>query len=328
MAEHIFSFLPGSDLIALGDVNTAFYNCITNSSAAQQKLFLRPSTKPLPQCNTVFRRAMNRRGTSLDMISFGLTPYMGPQSNDINQLVVPCLAVRLCPGLQPVISKGKPNNRAMALLSSHRIHPVLEFDRAKFTAPAAGMTRIGREMFLADPPLNEVEVFLRYKHTDSSFAVSATCKVKQDSPLTMGAMMKSAKQVKGDVWLGEEIPKEPRFWCRCQWGRSCDFHREMRRRHLSDVSLQTVVATEMKARGGSFVLDLEQLWLDPQAIIPTDEEWQTMYDIHAGEEVDKTERFLEKRKAYMRAQRRLAIFEMRGRRRSSSYSGSFWNEIM
>jgi hypothetical protein len=148
-----------------------------------------------------------------------------------------------------------------------------------------------------------------YKHTDAPFAVSVTCKVKQDYTLTMGAMMKSAKQAKGGVWLEEEIPKEPRFWCRCQWGRSCDFHREMRRRHLSDVSLQTVIATEMKARGGTFVLDIEQSWLDSQAIVPTDEEWETMLEIHAGDEADKTQRFLEKRRAYMREQLRLDKLE-------------------
>jgi hypothetical protein len=290
MLEHIFSSLPGSDLVTLGDVNNTFYDCIANSPAIQQKLFLRPSTKPLPQCYTVFGRARHRRGTSVGMISFGLTPYMGPQSNDRYQRVVPCLAIRLCPGLRPNISKGNPQNRAMMLPLSHRMFPVLETDRARLTAPAAETTRIGREMFLTDPPLNEVEVFLLYKHTNSSFAVSVTCKVKQDSPLTMGAIMKSVKQAKGGVWLEEEIPKEPRFWCRCQWGRSCDFHREMRRRHLSGVSLQTVLATEMKASGGSFVLDIEQSWLDSQAIIPIDEEWETMLEIHAGDEADKTQR--------------------------------------
>lgn len=43
LLEHIISYLPGKSVFVVSGVNKMSYNCVTNSSIAQSKLFLRPS---------------------------------------------------------------------------------------------------------------------------------------------------------------------------------------------------------------------------------------------------------------------------------------------
>jgi hypothetical protein len=72
----------------------------------------------------------------------------------------------------------------------------------------------------------------------------------------------------------------------------------MHRVLLPNSSIQSVVTAHMEAHGGSFVLDLEQSWVDPHAVVPTDQEWETMYEVRARPEVKKTQRFIEELDAF------------------------------
>jgi hypothetical protein len=297
--EHIVSFLPGLDLITAGGVNKFFYNCIVNAPATPQTLFFRLDTKPLPPCWWVFCRRRYSDEAVRRSVTLGLSRNAGLREDDRNIGVTPCVAVlRLCPVLQPRLQERKYKNRAITSEGFMNIYENLAPDRAKFAAQLTEMTRLGGDMFLADPPVKEVDVFLRYAHTNSAFAVSVTTTVKQDSPITLGGMMKSAKQAKEVLRIEEEVPKEPRFWCKCRWTRSCEFHREMHRVLLPNASIQSVVTAHMEAHGGSFVLDLEQSWVDPHAVVPTDQEWETMYEVRARPEVKKTQRFIEELDAF------------------------------
>jgi hypothetical protein len=231
------------------------------------------------------------------------------QEHDFAQGVTPYLAVRLCPALRPEIQEKEIENRAIPTQISNNFSEHLKGDRAKFTTQLAEITRLGGDMFLADPPLKEVEVHLRHTHTDSDFAVSVTTTVRQESLLTLGGMIKAAKQAKESLWLKEEVLKEPRFWCRCRWTRCCDFHRETSPRVLHNSSLQSVVTAHTKANGGSFVLDIAQSWVDPQAVIPTEEEWKKMYEVRSEEEARKKQQVINDPSAQMGQMRDLDDLE-------------------
>jgi hypothetical protein len=76
--ENILSFLPdGLDLIAASKVNRMFYDCIVTSPGIQDTLFLRPSTKPIPQGYTLERMWVDNAGFFQESMALGLNPTAG-----------------------------------------------------------------------------------------------------------------------------------------------------------------------------------------------------------------------------------------------------------
>lgn len=220
------------------------------------------------------------------MSTLALTPTAGVQYDDEYHWATPCPAVRLCPGLKlllPNIKKSYRENRADPITNHFSDFEDESIGRATFTVQPTEMTRIGHQMLLTDPPLSEARVRLCYRRVYPFTEVHVDTTIKEDSPLTLSGLVRSALLSKQTVWLEEEEPVVLHHWCRCLWDRACDFHRTLRRTDKYGFSLEDVVAQQIKKHGGTFLLDLELSWVDLQGIIPTAEEWRLMEQILAEE---------------------------------------------
>lgn len=284
--EHILSFLPGPDLFVASNVNRFFLNCIVNSPAARQTLLFSSTVKPLPECYQVHRIRRDVWGIRLGSSTLALTPTAGVQHDDLYHWATRCLVVRLCPGLQ----LSRPDNnkdRVTTEMGRYRDYRDERSTRATFIVQPTEMTRLGHQVLLTDPPVRGLRVYLCYRHSHSFTAVNVSTTIKQDSPFTLNGLVKSARLSKRAVWIDEEEPVVPRSWCRCRWARACDFHRKPRRVDQHGLSLEEVVAQEIRKHGGSFLLDLKLSWVDLEVIVPTAKEWELMEQVLAEEPAEK-----------------------------------------
>lgn len=282
--ENIFSFLSGPDLVTVSKADKAFHKCIVGSPVLQTTLCLRLNKKVPPQCYQVHRMRTMRTGYFMKARTLGLTPFAGVQHDDEHHFAEPCLAVFLCPGLKLDNSHRRRKNRAQTVAKYGVDYEGYSDDVARFTMqPSELEQQFGPTMFLSDPPLRDVDVYLFYQHANSSFAVSVRARVTQDSPLTLRSLLDTASLAKGRVYLEGEYAMVPRHWCKEHMLHSCRLHREICIEHLDDVSLKEVTTRHVKKHGGGFLLDLEKSWVNLRAVCPTDEEWKTMRDILAEE---------------------------------------------
>jgi hypothetical protein len=292
LLENILSFLPGCDLINASKVNELFYDCILRCPATQETMLLRPSSGPVPQCYSLLltRAADGSWGLLVVVRALGLTPAAGMQDDDISQGALPCPAVRLCPLLRLDDTEFKGRNRAVGLseddrdpTSSHCYSP-LGTDIARFTAEL-GLTDMERfpGMMITDPPQNEAAIQLWLRHSDKPAGLSVFHRVKQNSPLTLTELVKSAKLATGQVFTHlYSCPDHNKPACAC--GRS-EWERRLGTFHGK--SVETLASNYVQKFGGSFLLDLDQSYVLLNAVVPTADEWETMQDVFAAEEAKK-----------------------------------------
>jgi hypothetical protein len=284
---HILSFLPASDLMNASKISEFFHDCIVTCTATRETLFLRPSAKPVPKGYEVawFLDAgeYTRRLTLYpypSRLSGWLTGWI-PKPNAIYPSIEtePCDLMRgLCPHLQSTWKEdlnGCKSNRAFEW--DHDEWSFLaQQGKVRFTAQPNEMERFP-DMLLADPPRTEVYVHLYYEHTlypDLGMRVERN--IKQDSPLTMKTLLESADMSKGEVraWGFPNLqslrpPPDPGIG-------------------FSIMSLKDVRSDLVQGYKGSFLLDLKNSYMTLGAVIPTAEEWETMRDHLAKEEVRKS----------------------------------------
>jgi hypothetical protein len=134
------------------------------------------------------------------------------------------------------------------------------------------MGRLGSDMFLSNPPATEACIYLRYRHTGDSFAVTIQYTSRHESTLTLDQVFKEAESAQGVVWLEE-------------WDASSPY--PTIRPVDEDVTLDMVTSTYIGLHGGSFLLDLQESWMQLDAIVPTEEEWETIRQVLVDEEEKK-----------------------------------------
>jgi len=136
------------------------------------------------------------------------------------------------------------------------------------------MGRIGSDMLLSDPPTNEANVYLCYRHTETSYTVSIQYHSKNDFPLTYGALFeaKTAEAAEGTMRImqSDSVTRQ-----------------SVSSVPVNDVALDDLMSQYTKAHGGFFLLDLEASLVLLNAIVPTEEEWETMGQVLAEEEEKK-----------------------------------------
>jgi hypothetical protein len=112
-------------------------------------------------------------------------------------------------------------------------------------------------MLLSNPPATEAVIYLRYRHTGDSFAVTIQYTSRHESTLTFDEVFKEAETAKGVMWLEG-------------WDVSSPF--PTIRPVDEDVMLDMVTSTYIGIYGGSFLLDLQESWMQLDAIVPMEEE--------------------------------------------------------
>ena len=192
--------------------------------------------------------------------------------DDNSQSARICPAVRLCPALCPRESRRLQKNRAKTMVAPYEEG---EFDGDEAFSFTVQPSDIGRlNMSVCDPPVIGAYIFLRYKHIGTSTGACvlylSSC---HDSGLTFGAIFEEAKSIaSGMVWLDDDKTVMGR-------GRYQKF--------MHNSTLEAVTAAHIKTHGGSFMLDLKASWIRLDAVVPTEEEWETMRQVLAEEEAKK-----------------------------------------
>lgn len=202
----------------------------------------------------------------------GLTPSAGMLHDDDSQWARTCRVVRLCPALRPRETKQRQRNRAKIMVSTSR-EP--DFDGDEESSFTVQPNEIGHlDIFISDPPIAGANVFPRYKHIGTSCWAYVVCPTAyRASGLTIGAVFEQAKSTTySSVWLdvGGDVPGQG-----CVW------------KMMRKSTLNAVTSAYIKTYGGSFVLDLEASSIRLYAIVPTEEEWETMRQVLAEEEKKK-----------------------------------------
>lgn len=266
--ELILSHVPAFDLIAASNVNDFFYNCAVNSPSIQKTVILHSGVHAPPQCYRIHRSWTGSDGRTVTRTTIGLTPSAGMSSDDTMQWAEPCTAVRLSPALRHIdhyvarenIATPTDDLRKLRLYGNETLH---------FTV---GLIEIGRlDMLVSDPPVTGANICLCYRHDRTSATVNINYASAPDPQVTLESIFKEAwSATDGFIFLVEGADVG---------GAST--------KSLSDTTLDAVISEYIENHGGSFALDLKGSWTKLNAITPTEEEWETMRQILAEEEVKK-----------------------------------------
>jgi hypothetical protein len=204
------------------------------------------------------------------MTTIGLTPSAGMATDDTGQWAEPCTAVRLCPALRLDDDEITRENRAA---STGAIRKVGLHGNEKLSF-VAGPNEIGRvNMFISDPSTHSASILLCYRHVETSSTICIHYTSARDVPLTFPAIFEGARSAtNGFISLkanqaskSESLPKR-----------------------LYKGALDAMTSEHSKIHGGSFELDLKNCSIKlNNAIVPTEEEWETMRQVLAEEEEKK-----------------------------------------
>lgn len=132
---------------------------------------------------------------------------------------------------------------------------------ARFTMQLAKTKKLG-DMVLTDPPVNRAEVYQRYTHSSDSVVVVLTCTIKQDTPLTMGALLDGAGGARGSLSVEENIstnPSRPSILVGSK----------------DSTTLLAEIQQQILKRGGQFTLDIKHSRVEfKNDVAPTAHEWK------------------------------------------------------
>jgi hypothetical protein len=128
-------------------------------------------------------------------------------------------------------------------------------------------------MLVCDPPVKNATVLLRYKHSGTSAGAFIWYLSSRGPDLTLGAIFEEAKSVAHGMVCTDE-------------GTDVVSGGPIQRRKCNS-TLEAVMSAYIKTHGGSFALDLEASWIRLNAVVPTEEEWETMRQVLAEEEAKK-----------------------------------------
>jgi hypothetical protein len=240
------------------------YNCVNNSSIAQSKLFLRPSGRaPDLWVYCEFYLPSNdpfpiRRQLVAQSFEPSMDAYHRIRPSKSDAIGMPVSVIALCPLLE------LQDTQETTALGRLKRKGWKDDERAILTGLPAENTRYAN-MILTDPPVNELDIKLMYKHSLwPQLTIKAKRHVKsKDGPLTIGAMLRGACSEPGDTFLHE--PPMPSN----DYGRS---HACMPLSTVNDVILQTV-----QEQGGSFALDLTKsklVFRSARIVVPSTEEME------------------------------------------------------
>lgn len=239
------------------------YNCVTNSSIAQSKLFLRPSGRghdlwlycefdrqdpnlPFPQ------RMLVAQSFEPSMDAFALVKRTGKVSGTARFVFV----VALCPLLE---LEDAQETTALGRLKRKGWQ---DDERANLIGLPAENSRYA-DMVLTDPPVNEIWIRFTYKHSIwPSLLIRVERYVKSKvGPLTVGAVLREARTKPGDTFLFEPPMPSNNY---------CASHACIPRSNVNDVILQAV-----QEHGGGFALDVKKsqfIFRNPRIVVPNSEE--------------------------------------------------------
>lgn len=273
--KHILSYLSGPDLIAAVDVNDFFYNCAANSPDIQEIMFLRPSNKPQQQLYRIIRYGLDSNGNHRKIFMIAFTPSALP-NDQYGGVIWRCRALRLCPALRLFDSQWIRNNRAKGVCYGNKSY---KDGKVAFAVRPTDVGRFGSHMFVSDPPVTKAKIHLRYEHTKTHYVVVVDHDIDMGCPLTFDAIFEEAESsiVTGCIHLGTlgKVSEDRYRWFMNNWTL------------VDDVTFSEVTSEHIKTFGGSFVLDLEESWMELGGVVPTEEEWETMYEVLAEEESKK-----------------------------------------
>jgi hypothetical protein len=222
-----------------------------------------------PQCYQVNRTRIDDYGREVKIGTLGLTPTAGMLKDDIDQWAVPRDVLRLCPALQ--LKYRPPTNRAKTVVDPYRYTSFHEEDVLEFTAGPIDTGHL--DMFASDPPATRAETFLYYNHVETFLAVSIRFCIIQDRQLTIADIFEEAKSADGQIWL---IRKD------------ASRHPQTPYEHVSNkLTLDAVMSSYIEEHGGYFILNLDRSWIELNALVPTEEERDTMRQVLAKEEEKK-----------------------------------------
>jgi hypothetical protein len=123
------------------------------------------------------------------------------------------------------------------------------------------------DMILTDPPVNELDIELTYKHSLwPLLTIRALRRVRsKDGPLTVGEVLRSARSQPGNTFL-HDPPMPSNNYNRAH---AC----------LPDSTANDVILRAVQGHGGSFALDLKNTHLVfeyPRIVVPNAEELMDM----------------------------------------------------
>jgi hypothetical protein len=264
LLEHIISYLPVKSIVAVSGVDKMSHNCVVNSTIAQSKLFMRPSGRApdhwvyceyyIPSTQLWQLRQLVAQSFEPSMDVFN--KIRAEKSDSEGR---PLSVVALCPLLE------LEDTQETAALARLKRRDWKDTERAHITRLPAENTRYA-DMILTDPPVNELDVELTYKHSLwPLLRIEAKRRIKNKVGLTIGALLGSARSELGDTYVYE--PPMPSN----NYGRA---HACVTGSAVNDVILQTV-----QENGGSFALDLANsklIFQSPRIVVPNDQEMMEM----------------------------------------------------
>jgi hypothetical protein len=129
-------------------------------------------------------------------------------------------------------------------------------------------------MLVCDPSVTQATISLRYIHSETSAGVYISYHGwSKDSGFTLGAIFEKAKSVTyGSVCIDDGV--------------NVVSGRPINQRRCNS-TLEAVTSTYIRTHGGSFLLDLKVCYIRLLAVVPTEEEWETMRQFLAEEEAKK-----------------------------------------
>jgi hypothetical protein len=250
--EQIISYLPSVDIVIISSVNKMSYNCVSNSSLAHSKLFLRPSKREQEiwwYCERL------DAGPDAPILDPSFEPSM--EGNMLSKLAFP---VTLCPLLRLVDIVGTTT------IGRLRRQGWQEQETTKLVGVPAENTKYA-DMFLIDPPTSRVAVELTYKHTlRPSLLLRAKCAVPGDRTrgLTFNDMVKSVCTQRGVVFVHQPATALNNY-------KACHYPKNGR-------TIIEDMVQQVREHGGSFVLDTEKSFVvfPHRIVVPSAEEWLEM----------------------------------------------------
>jgi hypothetical protein len=213
---------------------------------------------------------MGSQGWEVRTTTLGLTPSAGMASDDTRQWAEACNAVRPCPALRLNDHDITRENRAT---STGALRKVGLHGNEKLSF-IAGPNEIGRvDMFISDPPTHSASILLCYKHVETSSTICIHYTSARDVPLTFPAIFEGARTATNGLisFTEKQASKSGSLSKRLYKG-----------------ALDAVTSEYLEIHGGSFELDLKNCSIKlNNAIVPTEEEWETMRQVLAEEEEKK-----------------------------------------
>lgn len=221
-------------------------------------------SKPVPSCYKMLRvRQLTRDEEEGDCATnfddpinadwLGLSPTAGMQhnANDLRQRAIPDAAVvRMCPWLQldeSFMRARSPIEESIFIANGRG----LGYGMATFTLESATLANRRPDVFITQPPVTKAEAYLSFRATvGRSITVHAKFGISQSSGVTLSGLLESTWSAKDVAWSTDT---------------------------KLDVETHAKLAATIKhQKRGSFALDTKRSRIIVDAIIVTDEEWETM----------------------------------------------------